>query len=105
METLRPILGMALLGGLAGWLLGRLCYRAARVAVFVVLAVVALELIGYHVATMHWDALAGGAAAAVQATRSYGGVLWRLAAYNLPFTVGFAFGFWKALPPRRGRKQ
>jgi uncharacterized membrane protein (Fun14 family) len=104
METLRPIIGMALVGGLVGWVLGRACIRAARVVFLVILAVIALELIGYHVATMHWDAISGNAAAAADAARAYGSVAWRLALYNIPFTAGLLLGLWKAMPPRKSRK-
>lgn len=104
MEAIRPIIGMALMGALVGWVLGRICLRAVRIVVLVVIALVALELIGYHVATMHWDAIAGGAASAAHATRSLGSVVWRLALYNLPFTVGFLLGFWRALPPTKRPK-
>ncbi len=104
MDALRPIIGMALLGGIAGWVLCRACLRATRVLILVLVGVVGLELIGYHVATMHWDAISGTAAAAAKAAGTHGSVVWRLAMYNIPFTVGLLIGVWKALPPRKGRK-
>lgn len=109
MESIGPFIGMALLGVVAGWLLGRMVRRATGVALLVVLVFVALQLIGFKVATVHGEALLEAARAAadpaVEAVRSSGGVLWRLATYNLPFTLGFLFGLYRALPiPRRRRR-
>ena len=99
---------MALLGLVAGWLLGRICRRATSVALLVVLVFVALQLIGFKVATLHGEALLTAARSAadhtVEAARSSGGVVWRLAIYNLPFTAGFLFGLYRALPLCRRRR-
>ena len=104
MQSLGPLVGMALLGLLLGWLVGRAVYKVARIALLALVAVIGLELIGYHIAKLHWDTIAQTAQTAAGATRAGSGLLWRLATYNLPFTAAFIYGFWKALPRRRKRQ-
>ena len=101
MHSIGPLIGMVLLGIVAGWLLGRLCRKAVHLAFLAVVVFVALELIGYKIASIHADALLAGAQTAadhaVDAARSSRGALWRLATYNIPFTLGFFFGLYRAL--------
>ncbi|NSW55742.1 MAG: hypothetical protein HPY44_07015 [Armatimonadetes bacterium] len=102
MTEIGPIIGMMLLGALVGWLFGRACLRVFRLAVFLALAIIALQLIGYHAAAVHWDSLAQSAGDAAREAREHSGLAWRLAVYNLPLTIGFAAGTIKALiRPRR----
>lgn len=102
MTEIGPIIGMALLGALVGWLFGRACLKVFRLALFLALALVALQLIGYHAAAIHWDSLAHSAGKAAREAREHTGLAWRLLVYNLPLTIGFVAGMWKALVrPRR----
>jgi len=104
MSTLGPIVGMIVLGVLVGWLLGRLCVKAVRLLLFAVVAVIALQLVGYKLGSLHWESAVDSAKAAAEATRPYAGVGWSLLTYNLPFTAGLVFGLWKSMPLGRRRK-
>lgn len=101
MHSIGPLIGMVLLGIVAGWLLGRLCCKAGHLTFLAVVVFVALELIGYKIASIHADALLttaqSAADQAVDAARSSRGVFWRVATYNIPFTLGFFFGLYRAL--------
>ena len=105
MQVLGPLLGMALLGVVAGWLLGGLCRKAMRFAVLAVVVFIAIELLGYHIATGHWETIASGAGAAARSAgevaQSSRHTLLRIVTYNVPFTVGFLWGLSRALPRRR----
>ena len=105
MQVLGPIIGMLLLGAVAGWGLGRLCHKAVRFVIIVIVVLVALELLGYNLASAHWRTIVGGATGAArtagEGAHGSGGTFWRLATYNLPFTIGFVWALLKAIPRRR----
>ena len=107
MQAIGPIIGMLLLGAVAGWGLGHLCHKAVRFALLVIVVLVALELVGYHLASAHWDTIVHGAAGAANTAgerlRGSSGTFWALATYNLPFTIGFVWGLLKTIPRRRRR--
>ncbi len=97
METIGPLIGMGLLGVVAGWLSGGLVRRAASMALLALVVFIALELIGYQIAVQHGFTLRDAAHSAVEAARSSKDVVKRLVTFNMPFTVGFALGFVKAM--------
>lgn len=101
MSALGPVVGMLLLGALVGWLMARACAGLLRLVLLLVVVLVALQLIGYHISSAHWAGLAQAAGKTADAARSQSGLLWRLAVYNIPLTIGFVFGAARALRRRR----
>jgi len=61
--------------------------------VFILMQVLAY----YGIAQWHWDAIGRAAGPAGDVARTGGGLLWKILTYNLPFTGGFAGGFWWGL--------
>lgn len=103
-EALSPLIGMALLGGVLGWLVGRAFAAAARAAFLALLIFIALQLIGYKLAVVHWGLLTAHARELIEQSAPWRRVLWGLMRYNLPFTLGFLAGFWHAVRRPRGRR-
>ena len=105
METIGPVIGMAILGLVAGWLTGLAVRKAASLALLAVVVFVALQLIGYKLVLIHWDALPGSAERAAHSVGATAhrasGHLWRLSAYNLPFSIGYLVGVLRGLAQRR----
>ena len=103
MPALGPALGMLILGFLAGAVVTKLSIKAVRFALLLLLVFVALQLIGYKAAAVHWDSLTEHAQGAAKGLHPSGGALWKFASYNLPFTIGFVGGFVRALSGLRRR--
>ncbi len=88
-------------GGVLGWSAAYALKTVGRMLscllgiVFILLQVLAY----YGVAEIHWDAVAR-LIDVRQAAPAFFHALWKVLTYNLPFTGGFAAGFWLAM--RRG---
>lgn len=94
---------MAILGYLAGGILGKLSVRAFRMAVFVALLILALELIGYHFAGLYWHSVREHAATAAKSVHAPATHAWRLVTVNLPFTAGLLIGLVQSVRGARRR--
>ncbi|MEN6344258.1 MAG: hypothetical protein ABFE16_03085 [Armatimonadia bacterium] len=103
MSSLGPTIGMAILGYLAGGILGKLSMRAFRMVVFVVLLILALELIGYHFSGLYWQSLREHAAAAAKSVHAPATHTWRLLTINLPLTAGVLLGLVQSIRGARRR--
>ncbi len=101
MDKVWPIAGGLGLGAVLGWsaayalkAVGKLLACLLGV-VFILIQVLAY----YGIAEIHWDKLAEVAPPG-QVASAFFRVLWKIMTYNLPFTAGFAAGFWRGW--RRG---
>lgn len=100
MTSLSVILSTLGVGGLLGWFTGTAVKTVSRLVgcllgvVFILMQVLAY----YGLAEWHWDVIGrfimGPAATAADAATTK---LWTILTYNLPFTGGFATGFYLGL--------
>jgi len=83
-------------GGLLGYFAGHAVKTMSRMAgcLLGVLFILMQLLAYYGFAEWQWEAIGQAADPAATAARSGFSVLWRIMTYNLPFTGGFAGGFW-----------
>jgi len=100
---LGPILGTLGVGGLLGYGAGLAVKSVSRLlgcALGVVF--ILMQLLAYYgFAEWHWGAIANTVSGpGATAVHTVTGGLWKILTYNLPFTGGFAGGFYLAL--RRG---
>ncbi len=96
MDTLLPVAVTLGFGGLLGYCTGVFLKRTVRLlGCLLGLAFIAMQLLAYYgYAEWHWDAIARHTTPAAQAA---GHFLWKLIHYNMPFTGGFAAGFFLAV--------
>jgi uncharacterized membrane protein (Fun14 family) len=96
MDWLFPLAGTLGIGGLLGWAAATFLKTTARLfgcllgLVFILMQVLAY----YGIAEWHWDLLHKAVEPATHAAKASSGLLWKIMTYNLPFTGGFAAGFW-----------
>jgi len=96
LDWLVPIVGLLGFGGLLGWCAAHFVKTVGRVVGCVCGAIfILVQLLAYYgLAEVHWDKVAQAA----PATEVASGALrffWKIMTYNLPFTGGFAVGFWR----------
>jgi len=99
MDSLFPVLGTLGIGGVLGWAAAHFLKTAGRLlGCLLGLIFILMQLLAYYgIAEWHWDALAKAAAPAAAAAQHGGNLLWKILTYNLPFTGGFAAGFYWGL--------
>lgn len=103
MSPLGPILGTLGVGGVIGYAAGLAVKSAGRlIGCALGVVFILMQLLAYYgLAEWHWEAIgnviSGPGASTVHTTT---GALWKVLTYNLPFTGGFAAGFYLGL--RRG---
>ena len=99
MDWLLPFVGTLGVGGLLGWAAATFLRTTARmVGCIIGLVFILMQVLAYYgIAEWHWDAIAKAASPAGQAAKAGGGLLWKVMTYNLPFTGGFAGGFYWGL--------
>jgi len=102
-DVLGPVLGTLGVGGLLGYAAGLAIKSVGRLIgcalgiVFILMQLLAF----YGFAEWHWEAIGNVIAGpGVDTVHTATGALWKVLTYNLPFTGGFATGFYLAL--RRG---
>lgn len=98
MDRIWPIAGGLGLGGLLGWCAAYALKTIGRVlgcllgVVFILLQVLAY----YGIAEIHWSRVTELVPPEEVASGFFHG-LWKILTYNLPFTAGFAAGFWRGM--------
>ncbi len=100
MNFLGPVLGTLGIGGAIGYAAG-LAVKSFGKLIGCALGIVfiLMQLLAYYgIAEWHWDAIANTVAGpGAEAARTAAGALWKVLSYNLPFTGGFAGGFYLGL--------
>lgn len=96
MDALLPIVGTLGIGGFLGWAAATFLKTAGRVVGCVIgLVFILMQVLAYYgIAEWHWAGIVHAVGPAADVARHGGSVLWKLLTYNLPFTGGFAAGFW-----------
>jgi uncharacterized membrane protein (Fun14 family) len=100
MTSLSLVISTLGVGGLFGWFTGIAVKTMSRLlGCLLGLLFILMQLLAYYgLAEWHWDAISefitGPAATAADAASAK---LWRILTYNLPFTGGFATGFYIGL--------
>jgi len=96
LDRLIPIVGCLGLGGLLGWSAAYFIKSVGRVVGCIVGALfILLQVLAYYgLAEIHWERVAQVAPPAEVASGALH-FLWKILTYNLPFTGGFAAGFWR----------
>lgn len=96
MDIFLPILGTLGIGGFLGWAAATFIKTTGRlIGCIIGLVFILMQVLAYYgIAQWHWDIIAKAAGPATEAAKAGGGLLWKILTYNLPFTGGFAGGFW-----------
>ncbi len=96
MQFLLPFVGVLGLGGVLGYGAATFLKTVTKlVGCIIGILFILMQLLAYYgFAEWHWDALGHAAGPASAAAKSGFSVLWKVLTYNLPFTGGFATGFW-----------
>jgi uncharacterized membrane protein (Fun14 family) len=94
-DLLTPILATLGFGGLVGFVTGIFAKQSVRlVGCILGLVFVLMQLMAYYgMASWHWNEIAKHA---MPATQHAGAFFWKVVRYNLPFSGGFATGFYMA---------
>jgi uncharacterized membrane protein (Fun14 family) len=96
MQFLLPFVSVLGFGGLLGYGAAVFLKSVTRMVGCVIgIVFILMQLLAYYgFAEWQWEAIGQAADPAATAARSGFSVLWRIMTYNLPFTGGFAGGFW-----------
>lgn len=101
MSDVRVALGLAILGYLAGWVLGRLARTVFRGLMLVGLVWFALVCLGFSLQVTVWEHLWSGLSAAGQQARPLGSTLGRAVVAHLPLALGLLLGLLRGVRARR----
>jgi uncharacterized membrane protein (Fun14 family) len=96
MDAFIPVVATLGLGGFLGWAAATFLKTTARfVGCIVGLIFILVQYMSFK-GWIHldWSAISHATAPLGTAAKHGGGTLWRVLTYNLPFTGGFAGGFW-----------
>ena len=96
MDWLLPFFGTLGIGGFLGWADATFLKTTARLVGCVIgLVFILMQVLAYYgIAQWHWDVIGHAAEPLGHAAKAGAPVIWKILTYNLPFTGGFAAGFW-----------
>ena len=99
-DVLGALLGSLGVGGVIGYAAGVAVKSIGKlIGCALGIVFILMQLLAYYgIAEWHWDAIGNTIAGpGADAARTATGALWKVLTYNLPFTGGFAAGFFLAL--------
>jgi uncharacterized membrane protein (Fun14 family) len=96
MNWILPVAGTLGIGGLLGWAAATFLKTTTKIIGCAVgLVFILMQVLAYYgIAEWHWDLIAKAMGPAAAVAKHGAGALWKILTYNLPFTGGFAAGFW-----------
>ncbi len=96
MPILFTVLGALGIGGILGYAAASFVKVATRIVAIVLgfVFIVIQVLAHYGCLEVHWDAVQNLMPSASTAAQTGFSALWKILVFNLPFTGGFAAGFW-----------